>query len=269
MHEWLETYIGKTPAAFVSGAIPIIVVILVCLAVIKLVMKFVRKAIEKSKLEKGLHTFVEKTISIILYFIAVLIVADMINIPISSLLATFSVVGLAASLAVQDTLSNLASGVVVLMTHPFKTGDWVDVSNVSGTVKEINFTHTVLTTIDNKVIRVPNKDVVGATIVNYSESKYRRVCMSFDVSYKNETKKVLEVMKSVIDETAHIIKDREIFIKVTAYKDSSVEYTLRVWTKNEKYWDVYFGLLNDMKLAFDNNGIEIPYNQLDVHVHNV
>ena len=76
-------------------------------------------------------------------------------------------------------------------------------------------------------------------------------------------------MKSVIDETAHIIKDREIFIKVTAYKDSSVEYTLRVWTKNEKYWDVYFGLLNDMKLAFDNNGIEIPYNQLDVHVHNV
>ena len=99
-----------------------------------------------------------------------LIIADMLNIPITSLLAMFSVVGLAASLAVQDTLSNLASGVVILATHPFKTGDYVDVSNVSGTVKEINFTHTVLTTIDERVIRVPNKDVAGATIVNYSEN---------------------------------------------------------------------------------------------------
>lgn len=269
MEKWMAQYIGETPANIVSKILPILVVIIVCLTVIKILMRFVKRAIGKSKLEKGLHTFVEKTVSIVLYFIAILIVADMMSIPITSLLAAFSVVGLAASLAVQDTLSNLASGVTVLVTHPFKTGDWVDVSNVSGTVKEVNFTHTVLTTVDNKVIRVPNKDVVGATIVNYSESKNRRVCISFDVSYKNETKKVLEVMKTVIDATPNILRDMEIFTRVTAYKDSSIEYTLRVWAKNEDYWNVYWGLLSDVKLAFDANGIEIPFNQLDVHIHNV
>lgn len=269
MEKWLAQYIGETPASIVNQILPIIIVIIVCLIVIKIIMRFVKRAIKKSKLEKGMHTFVEKAASIVLYFIAILIIADMMSIPITSLLAAFSVVGLAASLAIQDTLSNLASGVVVLMTHPFKTGDWVDVSNVSGTVKEVNFTHTILTTVDNKIIRVPNKDVVGATIVNYSESTNRRVCISFNVSYKNKTEKVLEIMNEVINATPNILRDKEIFTKVTEYKDSCIEYTLRVWTKNEDYWDVHFTLLNDVKVAFDKNGIEIPYNQLDVHVYNV
>ena len=268
MREWLEQYIGKAPTDIIARFAPPLITIIVCLIVIKLVMKVVRRGIEKSKLEKGLHTFVEKTISVVLYFIAVLIVADMLNIPITSLLAAFSVVGLAASLAIQDTLSNLTSGVVVLMTHPFKTGDFVDVSNVSGTVKEINFTHTVLNTIDNKVIRVPNKDVVGATIVNYSENKYRRIFLTFDISYDAETKEVIKTMNDAINRTSHIIKDREIFVRVTAYKDSSIEYSVRVWTKNEHYWDVYFDLLQNVKEELDKNEISIPYNQLDVHVIN-
>lgn len=269
MEEWLAQYIGNAPAELVGKFLPSIITTIVCLLVIKILMKIVRRSIEKSRLEKGLHTFVEKTIKVILYFIAVLIVADMLSIPVSSLLATFSVVGLAASLAVQDTLSNLASGVVVLVTHPFKTGDYVDVSNVSGTVKEITFTHTVLTTLDNKVIRVPNKDVVGATIVDYSENRYRRVCLSFDVSYNANTGKVIEVIGKVIEETPNILKDREIFNKVTAYKDSAIEYTIRVWVENSKYWDVYYDLLKNVKAEFDKNNISIPFNQLDVHIHNV
>ena len=198
MKEFLEQYIGATPAAVVERLLPALVVLIVSGIVIKFVKKLVRKLIVKSKLRKGLYTFVEKTISVILYFVTFLIIADMLNIPITSLLAMFSVVGLAASLAVQDTLSNLASGVVILATHPFKTGDYVDVSNVSGTVKEINFTHTVLTTIDERVIRVPNKDVAGATIVNYSENFYRRVCIDFDVSYNANTKRVLSIMDEII-----------------------------------------------------------------------
>lgn len=211
MKEFLEQYIGATPAAVVERLLPALVVLIVSGIVIKFVKKLVRKLIVKSKLRKGLYTFVEKTISVILYFVTFLIIADMLNIPITSLLAMFSVVGLAASLAVQDTLSNLASGVVILATHPFKTGDYVDVSNVSGTVKEINFTHTVLTTIDERVIRVPNKDVAGATIVNYSENFYRRVCIDFDVSYNANTKRVLSIMDEVIHSTPHILTDRDIF----------------------------------------------------------
>ncbi len=267
--EPLEPYLGKTTTDFLAKIVPPAIMLMVCLIIIKMLMKVVRNGIEKSKLDKGLHKFVEKTVVVILYAIMILIVADMLGIPTNSLLSTFNVIGLAASLAAQDVLSNIASGIVVLVTHPFKTGDYVDVSNVSGTVKEITFTHTVLTTIDNKIIRVPNKDVVNATITDYSENKYRRVCISFGVSYDTETKLVTSVIAGAIDQTPHILKDREIFNRVTAYKDSCIEHTIKVWTKNEHYWDVYYDLLDKVKEAFDNNGIQIPYNQLDVHVHNV
>ena len=268
MKEFLEQYVGATPAAVIDKLLPVLIVLIICGIAIKIIKRLVRRIIKKSKLRKGLYTFVEKTISVILYSVTILIVADMLDIPITSLLATFSVVGLAASLAVQDTLSNLASGVVILATHPFKTGDYVDVSNVSGTVKEINFNHTVLTTIDERVIRVPNKDVAGATIVNYSENIYRKVCIDFDVSYNANAKKVLSAIDEVIHSTPHILTDREIFNKITEYKDSSIKYTIRVWTENKYYWDVYFDLLSKVKEKFDEEGIEIPYNQLDVHVHN-
>ena len=241
--DFLEQYVGKANAELINQFLPPIVMFVVGIIVIKVIMKVVKKTIAKSKLRKGLHSFIEKAIKIFLYTILILIIADMLNIPVTSLLATFSVVGLAFSLAIQDTLSNLASGVMVLATHPFKTGDWVDVSNVSGTVKEITFNHTVITTLDNKVIRVPNKDVVGATIVNYSENKERRLCLSFDVSYDASVKKVLEVLNQLIDEAPYVIKNKETFVKLTAYKDSSIEYTIRVWTKNEDYWDLNFYLL--------------------------
>lgn len=268
MVDFLEPYVGKANAELINQFLPPLIMILVGIVIIKIIMRIVHRAISKSKLRKGLHAFIAKTIKVILYFILVLIVADMLNIPVTSLLATFSVVGLAASLAIQDTLSNLASGVMVLVTHPFKTGDWVDVANVSGTVKEITFNHTVITTLDNKVIRVPNKEVVGATIVNYSENKERRLCLSFDVSYNAPTKKVIEVLKRLIDEAPFVLRDKEVFISITAYKDSSIEYTIRVWTKNENYWDLNFYLLGRVKEIFDEYGIEIPYNQLDIHVHN-
>ncbi|MBQ9313812.1 MAG: mechanosensitive ion channel family protein [Clostridia bacterium] len=269
MIEFLEPYVGKANAEIINQFFPPLMMVLIGIIIIKIIMRIVDRAISKSKLRKGLHKFIAKTIKVILYSILILIVADMLNIPVTSLLATFSVVGLAASLAIQDTLSNLASGVMVLVTHPFKTGDWVDVANVSGTVKEITFNHTVITTLDNKVIRVPNKEVVGATIVNYSENKERRLCLSLDVSYNAPTKKVLEVLNQLINEAPYIIKEKEIFVKLTAYKDSSIEYTIRVWTKNEDYWNLNFYLLEKVRDAFDANGIEIPYNQLDVHVHNV
>ena len=269
MVDFLEPYVGKTSAELINTVFPPLIMFIIGIIVIKTIMKIVVRAIGKSKIRKGLHKFITRTIKTVLYCILILIIADMLNIPVTSLLATFSVVGLAASLAIQDTLSNLASGVMVIATHPFQTGDWVDVANVSGTVKEVTFNHTVITTLDNKVIRVPNKDVVGATIVNYSENKERRLCLSFDVSYDAPTKKVLTVLREMVDNAPHILKNKEIFVKLTAYKDSSIEYTIRVWVKNEEYWDLNFYLLEKVREVFEENGIEIPYNQLDVHVHNV
>lgn len=268
MVEFLEPHIGKAPAELMNTFLPPLLMFIFGIIIIKLIMKIVLKAISKSRLRKGLHRFIARTIKVVLYFILIMIIADMLNIPVTSLLATFSVVGLAASLAIQDTLSNLASGVMVLATHPFETGNWVEVAGVSGSVKEITFNHTIITTLDNKVIRVPNKDVVGATIVNYSENKERRLCLSFDVSYKDDTRKVLRVLRELVDSAPYVLPDREIFVKITNYKESSIEYTVRVWVKNEDYWDLNFYLLDKVKEVFDANGIEIPFNQLDIHVHN-
>ena len=249
--------------------IPILLVIIISLMAVKILMKILEKGIKKSKLEKGLHSFVLKTVKIILYFIAVLIIADMMGIPISSLLATFSIVGVAASLAIQDTLSNIASGVTILATNPFKAGNYVDAGGISGTVREINFTHTVLQTPDNKIIHVPNKQMVNSTVTNFSEMPKRRVDITFNLDYKADSDKIKEIMYNAINKHELILKNEDIFVRTTSYGASGIDYTLRVWVKSEDYWTVYFDLLEGLKKDFDNEKIEIPYNQLDVHVHNL
>lgn len=268
MDEALKNELSIKVLNSVLTVIPILIAIIVCLIMIKVIMKIVRRTIEKSKLEKSLHTFVEKTIKVFLYFIVVLIIADMLSIPVTSLIATFSVVGLAFSLAIQDTLSNLASGVTILVTHPFKAGDYIDAAGTSGTVRDINFTHTVLRTPDNKVIHVPNKQVVDAIIVNYSEKTKRRVDITFNLSYDADAEKIKQIMHKAIDDNQMVMHDQDIFVRATAYQANGVDYTLRVWTKNENYWNVYFDLMDRLKKDFDDNKIEIPYNKLDVHIRN-
>lgn len=269
MSELIEKLFGTDFMKMIGDLIPIVLVIIISLAVIKILMKIVKKAIAKSKLEKSLHSFVLKTTKIVLYFIAVLIIADMLGIPISSLLATFSIVGLAASLAIQDILANIASGVTILATHPFKVDNYIDIGGTAGTVKEVNFTHTILKTPDNKIIHIPNKEVVNATITNVSEMPKRRVDLTFNLAYNADGEKIKEIMRKAIDKHELILKDEDIFVRTTAYQASGIDYTLRVWTKAGDYWTVYFDLLEGLKKDFDATGIEIPYNQLDVHVHNV
>lgn len=199
----------------------------------------------------------------------VLIIADMLNIPINSLIATFSVVGLAASLAIQDSLANLASGIMLLVTHPFKCGDYIEGAGTSGTVRSINFTHTVLLTPNNIIIHVPNKQIVGSVITNYSEQPKRRIEITFNVSYSADAERVKEIMRDAINAYSKILKDEPIFVRTTAYQSSGIDYTLRVWVRNEDYWDAYYDLLEGIKKDFDRNGIEIPFDQLDVNIHNV
>lgn len=192
----------------------------------------------------------------------------MLNIPINSLIATFSVVGLAASLAIQDSLANLASGIMLLVTHPFKCGDYIEGAGTSGTVRSINFTHTVLLTPNNIIIHVPNKQIVGSVITNYSEQPKRRIEITFNISYSADAERVKEIMRNAINAYPKILKDESIFVRATAYQSSGIDYTLRVWVKNKDYWDAYYDLLEGIKKDFDRNGIEIPFDQLDVNIHN-
>ena len=268
MNELIEKLFGTDYLKIIGNAIPVILAMIVTIIVIRIIMKFIKKIIAKSKLDKGLHSLIERTIRIILYFVAILIIADMMGIPISSLLATFSIVGLAASLAIQDTLSNLASGITILATHPFRIGNFVEAGGISGSVMEISFTHTVLKTPDNKVIRIPNKQVVDAIIINYSEMPKRRVDLTFNLAYSADSEKIKEIMKKAAEKNEFVLKDEDIFVRTTAYGASGIDYTLRVWTEGKNYWTVYFDLLEGIKKDFDKAGIEIPFNQLDVHVIN-
>lgn len=268
MLENLKTNFDIDLIDLATSAIPILVTLLVCLVSMKVVRKFVGKILRRTSLDKSLVSFLEKVIKFVLYFIVILIIADMLSIPVTSLLATFSVVGLAASLAIQDALGNLASGVMILATKPFKSGDYIEGGSVSGTVSDINFSHTLLVTPDNKQIHVPNKEIINSTIINYSEQQFRRVDISFDIEYTADSNKVKEIMNQAIAKHPKILQDRPIFVRTTAYKDSAIEYTLRVWVNSCDYWEVYFDLLEGIKEMFDENNINIPYNKLDVHIIN-
>ena len=265
----LEGLFGTDLIGMIGELIPIVLTVVISLIIVKALTKLTVKIVEKSRLEKSLHIFIEKVISVILYFIAILIIADTMGISITSLLATFSIVGLAASLAIQDTLSNLASGVTILATHPFRVDNFVDIGGTTGTVNAINLTNTALQTPDNKIIYIPNKQIISSTIINYSEMPKRRVDLTFNLAYNADSEKIKEIMNKAIQKHELILKDEPIFVRTTGYQASGIDYTLRVWSKSSDYWTVYFDLLENLKKDFDAAGIEIPYNQLDVHVHNV
>lgn len=269
MEDFFKEYMNFDLGKIVEQLLPIVLVFVVCMLAIKVIMSAVKRGIKKTKLEKGLHTFIENTIKVILYFIMMLIIADMLNIPINSLIATFSVVGLAASLAIQDSLSNLASGIMILVTHPFKCGDYIEGAGTSGTVRSINFTHTVLLTPNNILIHIPNKQIVGSVITNYSEQSKRRLDLTFNISYSADAEKVKNIMRSVVDSHSKVLKEEPIFVRTLAYQSSGIDYAVRVWVKNQDYWDTYFDLLEGIKKELDANGIEIPFNKLDVNIHQV
>ncbi len=246
--------------------IPILIVFLVCKIIINIVLKILKKVLDKSKLDKGIASFALGLTKVILYFVVVLIIADMLSVPISSLLATFSIVGVAASLAIQDALGNLASGAMILATKPFKVGDYIDCVVTSGTVKQITFSHTVFSTPDNKIIRVPNSQILSSVITNFSETDKRRVDFVFKTANRKDEEKVKLLIRTVVDSDDRILKDPEVFLRATKYDDMGVEYTLRVWVNSADYWNVYFDILEDVNHLFDKNGIVIPSNRLDVRV---
>lgn len=246
--------------------IPILITFLVCKMVIGIILKILKKVLDKSKLDKGIASFALGLVKVILYFVVVLIIADMLSVPVSSLLATFSIVGVAASLAIQDALGNLASGAMILATKPFKVGDYVDCVATNGTVKQISFSHTVFATPDNKIIRVPNSQILSSVITNFSETTTRRVDWNFRIANRNDEEKVKMLINSVVNQNELILKEPEVFLRPTKFDDAGVELTLRVWVNSGDYWTVYHDVLEEVNHLLAQQGIAIPSNRLDVRV---
>lgn len=252
-------------AGLLSVVLRVAVTLLVGLVVIRVIMKMVKGALEKSKLEKAAHTLIISLCSTVLYVLLCLSLAKSLGIDVTGVVAFASVLTLAVSLALQNMLSNVVGGFTILYNHPFRSGDVVEIAGQTGTVTEINMAYTKLSTPDSKIISIPNSAVVAAQIVNYSTSETRRVDFSVSASYDAPTQKVLDalVLAGTMD---NVMLEPAPFSAVEGYGESSISYVLRVWVKNADYWDVYFAVNQRIKNIFDEQGIEMTYPHLNVHV---
>lgn len=257
----------KIAGVTLSKVISSLFLLVIAIVIIKLVMKLFDRALSKIKLGKNHHAIIKSLIQFFLYFIAVLIIADNLGIPITSLIALLSVVGLAISLAVQDSLSKIAGGIMILSIKPFVVGDYIETQSASGIVEEIGLIYTKLLSFENHVIYIPNSDVAGGKIVNYSGETSRRVEIKVNIPYEYSTAEVKKAAFEAVASVREVLSEPQPFVNIIEYTESSVKYTIRVWAKVDDNWDVQCSLIERLRDAFDKNGIKMAHNNLNININ--
>lgn len=253
--------------SFISGIAFGVITLIIGLAVIKYIVKTTTKVMEKRELDASLIPFLRSLLSIILKLGLGLLVLEMVGIQATSFIAILGAAGLAIGLALSGTLQNFAGGVIILLFKPFKIGDFIEAQGYKGTVNEIQIFNTILKTPDNVTIIVPNGGLSTGAVTNYSVEEKRRVDMTFGMGYGEDVDKVRNVLLEIIHADSRILQDPEPFIKVGALADSSVNFTLRLWVKATDYWGVHFDMNEKVYKQFGQVGVNIPFPQMDVHVH--
>lgn len=248
-----------------AKAIPAIVLLVAGLLVIRIVMTIVNKLLEKTHLEKAAHGLIKSVARVVLYLLLGLMVADAVGIDVTSIIALASVLTLAVSLSVQNLLTNVLGGFALLYTHPFKSGDFVEVAGKSGTVQEISMTYTKLATADNKIISIPNASVVAGDIINYTVAGIRRVDVAIQAVYSESSQKVIDalIQAGTVDK---VMLDPAPDAVISSYGEGAIQYSLRVWTKSEDYWDVYFLINRNIRDIFEAQGIKMAYPHMHVYM---
>lgn len=250
-----------------SSLLSALVVYLLCYIAIKILCRAFGKMLDASRhLDASLKSFFRSTTKAGLWTIAAIIIAGTLGIPVTSLVAVLSVVGVALSLALQGLLSNLFSGITILTTHPFKVGDYVELGGYEGTVKSIGLFYTGVATNDNRIVYSPNGNVTSGQVINHSAEALRRVIVPVTASYDCATEDVRAACLDAIAMTGKTLSDPAPFVAITSYGSSSVEYTVRAWCASGDYWDVYFALIENLRTGFDKHGVEMCYDHLNVHV---
>ncbi len=257
LEEFAVTYGGKLIVA--------LIILIVGFKIVNVSTRKLSKAKGFAKLETATRNFIINAISVLIKVIIGVTALAIMGIPMTSIVAVIGSCGLAIGLALQGSLANIAGGFVLVIAKPFTIGDFIISDDISGTVEEIGVFHTKIVTIDNKRIIVPNSTISNATLVNATAKKDRRVDLTFTAAYDNDINKVEQVLLEVCRAHPLIYDDPAPFARLSAHKDSALEYTVRAWCKVDDYWTVYFDLFRDVKNAFDKNGITIPFPQVDVH----
>lgn len=243
-----------------------IIILLVGFKVIKKLTKALNSFLQKKGVDSTLHSFLDGIINIALKTVLILVVLQFMGIEIAGLAALVASAGFAVGLALQGSLSNFSGGVILLLMRPFKVGDYIETSGHAGTVENVKIFYTHLVTPDNKEIMIPNGTIANNSMVNYTNKDTRRVDLTFGVGYDADVLHVKKTLMSIIESNDKIMKHPEPFINISEHGASSLNFVVRVWTNTEDYWNVYFYLLEEAKIRFDEEKINIPYPQLDVHM---
>ena len=249
-----------------ASVLPAAVVLVVGMLAIRIIMKLVDRSMSSTKLEKAAVSLIRSLLRVVLWVLLGLMVASKLGIDVTGVVALASVASLALSLSLQDALSNVIGGFMLLSNHPFHSGDYVEIAGQGGVVQTIDITYTKLTTGDNKTISIPNSAVVSSQIVNYSTSGTRRVDINVSASYDAP----IATVKAALLEAAKLdtVLDAPAapFAAVVSYGDSAINYTLRVWTTAAEYWNTFFTINEKIKEEFDKAGVEMTYPHLNVHI---
>lgn len=230
-----------------------------------LLKRFIRSRLYE-KLDSGLATFTASAARIALYVLLTLSILGVLGVETASFLALFTSGGVAVALAFQGAVSNLAGGVMILLSHPFRVGEYIETAEIAGTVREINVLYTVITTVDNKRVTIPNGTLTNTAITDYSAEETRRVDLTFCVSYASDIDRVKAVILEVAESHEKVLPDPLPAARLQKQGPSALEFLLRAWCTPEDYWDVYYDLNESVKKALDANQISIPFPQLDVHM---
>ena len=249
-----------------SGSILLALAVLIAgLIIIKLCLKVAEKALNKTKLDPSIHKFILSVIRIALYVVLLVIILSCLKIPTAPLVTVLGAMGAAIALALQGSLSNVAAGFLILINQPFKRGDFVDTNGYSGIVDAIDTTCTTIQTVDNRTVILPNSSVLGSAIVNNTSELIRRIDVSFGISYNADIAHAKEVILDVCRNNQYVLDKPETFVGVGEHADSAVMLDLRAWVETPNYLAAKYELQEQVKLAFDEAGIEIPFPQMDVH----
>ena len=245
-----------------------LVVLIIGLWIVKMITKGTGRVLEKRKIDPSLVPFLKSLTSTILKILVIISVMGMVGIQMTSFIAILGAAGLAVGLALSGTLQNFAGGVIILIFKPFKVGDFIDAQGFLGTVKEISIFTTILNTVDKKVIIIPNGPLSTSSLTNYSKEPQRRVDWTFGMAYGDDVENFKKAINDFIAEDERILKEPTSFIGLSELADSSVNFTVRVWVNSADYWGVFFDMNEKVYKRFADYNLNIPFPQMDVHVHN-
>lgn len=233
---------------------------------IRLIIKFFPDGKRFDKMDHTVRVFLHHLIKIVLNVLLLVSIVAVIGVPMASVIAVIASAGAAVALALQGSLSNLAGGFMLLLFRPFRIDDFIETQGQSGTVIDVGFFYTTIRTPDNKQVLLPNGGLTNSTVINYSREENRRVDIDFSIAYESDCEKAIKIVNDVITSHELVLKDPEHFVRMTAIGDSAVTITARAWCKNADFWAVKFDIGDKVKAEFAKNGIEIPYQQVDVHL---